>query len=453
MTWEQWCADRDLIRRTYADTHAGIGPDVDDVDIIRYRQVYERQRWPTIYHAMADLWNSPIPTPVHPDPLVGHLTLRGTAFVHAGGFVNPVFCHAGDVFSLYTRDAGWTERQLDEVARAGYHGLRVWTILHGPYWASKGREVNPEVTADYWDQWGGFCAAVAARRLRLVVSQGDLLRYLPQADGRERFFALLAHDPHTVYTLVDAGNETWQNGEDDPGELARVMRGYRDHGGQGLLALSSPPGEERADLEAYSRPPADLYDVHGYRGGHSWDKIRHIFSLGYEIMPGRVGIQSEPAGPGDLVSVTENKHELDAEALSLMGVMSVLANQAWVYFSGEGVSIQRGLETEPGFREVPAAIRALPPDVMRWERILHSGTTWAAHRVFSCDEPDVRIDGRICSDGRFVFVAYGPSGLHTVRVERACEVQAGTGEAWTLDPGATLTLAWTRGRVLQGRLR
>jgi hypothetical protein len=134
-------------------------------------------------------------------------------------------------------------------------------------------------------------------------------------------------------------------------------------------------------------------------------------------------------------------------------ILSTLTRQAWVYFSGEGVSIRRGLATEIGFASVPAAIASLPTDVLRWTAH-HSGDTWAHRRVFRTDEPGIRLDGAQADDGRFCYVAYGPSGTHVLRVERPCEVTStGTGDSWALDAGATLTLAWDRGRVLAGRLR
>lgn len=450
MTYDKWCAERQIIRDTFDASHPGEYAGVDDVDIIRYREIFERSRFPTIYHAMNDLWGTPIPQPVHPAPLVGRLRLDGSAFADDTGLVLPIWCHAGDLFALWTQDQVRAGQELDSIAQVGYHGLRVWTVLQGPYWAEKGRDVNPTVTPRYWDHWRAFCGACAGRGLRLIVSQGDLLRYAPDWPGREAFMSALADDPNGVSAIVDAGNETWQNGEADPDRLAMVIHAYTTAGGRALYTLTSPAGDGD---QVYDRAPADLWDRHVDRSGHWWDKLRHVFNLGYETHRGHPAIQSEPWGPGELVSVTNFKEEIDAEVCVLGAILATLTRQAWVYFSGEGVSIRRGLATEIGFASVPAALAALPQDVMRWTAH-HSGDTWAHRRVFRTDEPGVRIDGAQANDGRFVYVAYGPSGLHVLRVERPCDITStGTGETWTLDAGATVTLNWTRGRVLQGRLR
>jgi hypothetical protein len=297
-----------------------------------------------------------------------------------------------------------------------------------------------------------------------------------------------------VYATFDGANEAHATGVRDLADLVTITQAYRDAGGTALITLTSPPTMQHNDLLAMCRPPADLYEIDhaNPRVGRWYDKVRRSFNAGYEsgaALPLPVGIQSEGIGPDwtetqpgqtgvlselfaeqrrslknqrpemsaadvdAIISVAENLHEMDAEAVGLITVASFLGGVLWVWFSGEGVWHRRGLAAEAGFAETPALIRSLPPDLLSYETVHHSGERWVWTRVFFCDEPDVRIDGRLCSDGRFAYVTYGPSGLHVLRVERPCEVQAGTGETWTLDAGVTLTLAWARGRVLQGRIR
>jgi hypothetical protein len=179
-----------------------------------------------------------------------------------------------------------------------------------PFWA--GHEVGPQLTAGYYAHVERFFAAVAARRLRAGVVAGRR-----QDDCRPPCFMtrIAALDRATgVIDWIDCGNEAWQTGEPDPAQLAACVGHYQAAGGQALKTLTSPPGEDVAELNAYSIDPADAFDVHSYRAGHSWDKRRHIAALTRADRPGLVrpvGINSEPPGSGALVSVTENPDELD----------------------------------------------------------------------------------------------------------------------------------------------
>lgn len=424
------------------------------------------------------IWGVPLPVPVHPFPLAGRLRLQGTLFVDDGGPVNPCFAHAGDLFALFVRDQPRAVSELDKTTTVGYHGLRVWTCLGGEYWESKDRHVGPDITPNYWALWAQFLQAVADRKLRLVVSQGDIGMLAENAstlrDGvsdvrsgatptrRREFAQRLAKEAKAIdgtgflYAFFDGGNEAWQTGEPDPRKLSEFVQAYRDAGGTALLTLTSPPGEETQELNAYSIPPADTYDVHTYRGGHWYDKRRHIFSIPYEGKPNKkVGIGSEGPGNGDLVSASDNKDELTHEAMACLAAMSFIARQAYVWFSGEGVRIQAGLETQQGFEACPRIAQLLPKDVMAFAVLHHSGTSWERERVLVPPDDVVRIDGASHSDGRFAFVVDGPSGSHSLRVQRDFEgtlINPETGAATPVSgrAGQTLQWSWERGRVFVG---
>lgn len=366
--------------------------------------------------------------PVVQAPLVGRLRIEQQVFVDDTGPVLPLFAHAGDLFALWTRNRDRVRQQLDVVTVAGYHGLRVWTLLSGPYWERMhgGRTVNPGSTPNYWMEWRDFVSEVHERKLRLVVSQGDIGTLGSNMTERKAFAVKLAEiaravDPSGhVYAFLDGGNEAWQTGEPDPQRLAQFVQAYKLAGGTALLTLTSPQSEEVQELDAYSIDPADCYDVHGSRDGRFWDKIRHIFSIPYEGKPKRkLGIQSEPNGGGTLVSVTTNKQELNHEAIAALAVQSLIARQAYVWFSGEGVSIDKGLETEPGFWQTPAACALLPKDVMSYATLHHSGDTWSALRLVDQGiSHEVRVDGAQHRDGRCVYLFYGEPGTHRFRAAR-----------------------------------
>ena len=361
-------------------------------------------------------------------PLVGRLRIEQNVFVDDSGPVLPLFAHAGDLFALWTRDRSYVRQQLDVLAVAGYHGLRVWTLLSGPYWERMhgGRTVGPKSTPNYWMEWRDFVSEVYERKLRLVVSQGDIGTLGDNMTDRKAFAVKLAEialavDPTgNVYAFLDGGNEAWQTGERDPQRLAQFVQAYKSAGGTALLTLTSPQSEETAELDAYSIDPADCYDVHGSRDGRFWDKIRHIFSIPYEGKPRRrLGIQSEPNGGGALVSVTTNKEELNDEAIAALAVQSLIARQAYVWFSGEGVSINKGLETEPGFWQTPKACALLPTDVMSYATLHHSGDTWSQLRIVDQGiSHTVRVDGAQHRNGRCVYLFYGEPGTHRFRAAR-----------------------------------
>lgn len=400
------------------------------------------------------------------DELSGQLRVdAATGYQDDFGPVLPVFCHAGDLFALYVRDPQRARQELDTITSAGYHGIRVWTALAGTYWDHMGRTVSPTLTPHYWDHWTAFVADVATRGLKLMVSQGDIGAFGSLAErlsAAARFAAIEQQQGGHPYAFFDAGNEAWQTGEPDPQRLAQFITAYKQAGGTAVCTLTSPPGEETAELNAFSIPPADAYDVHGFRDGHLWDKRRHIFSIDYEGTPRLAhGVQSEPAGPGSLVSVTAHQDELDDAGCALLAAASVTARQAWVYFSGEGVSIRAGLQTEPGFWTVPALVALLPDDLMsnQWTRH-HSGTGWAMRRLFDQGiSHEVRCDGAQHPDGRFVYTLDGPPGTHTFHVAKACTFECldpgqpdAPAQVVRLQKGDHWITSWTRGTVLVGQL-
>ena len=403
-------------------------------------------------------------------PLVGRLRIDGVAFVDDRGPVLPIYAHAGDLFSLFTRNQARALAELDAVARAGYHGVRVWSALgcsptepcpeqgedgEPSYWL--GAEVGPQLTPDYYAHVGRFFAALKTRQLRAVWSQGDVQVIGDRRDFMTRIAGLDAE--YGVIDWIDCGNEVWQRDDHPaPAELAECVGFYAAAGGRALKTLTSPQTEERHELDAYSIDPADAFDVHSFRDGHSWDKRRHISSITRSDGPGPrrpLGLNSEPPGSGALVSVTENKDELDDEAVGLLAIASLIARQAFVWFSGEGVKIDRGLATEAGFHSVPKAVQLLPRDVMRYETRHHSGPSSGAIRVLEA-RGDVRVDGALAADGRFAYTIDGPPGTYSLKVARSfegvlCHPGTAACEPVVKKAGEVLAVTFTRGRLLVGK--
>jgi hypothetical protein len=407
---------------------------------------------------------APVPdVPVSRNARQGQLHLRGDGFHDATGPVNPLWEHAGNLLAIFVRDASRALGELNDVATAGYQGIRVWGTLGcgaataggcppGSFW--RGHEVGPDVTPAYWDQVAAFADALRARGLRAVWSQGDV----GQIDRRDYMRRLAAVDQERPFIdVIDCGNEAWQTGEPDARKLAECVSHYQNAGGRALLTLTSPPGEGKDELDAYSIAPAQLFDVHSYRGGHSWDKRRHIFSIPYEGKPAKqYGIGSEPPGNGPRVSVTDNKHELDDEAVPTLAVASMYSRQGFVHFSSDGVIVDGGLKTGAGFWTTPTAVDWLPKDVMGFTTLHHGGDTWRGWRVLKA-QGETRVDCRTHVDGRFACTIDGPAVLgQQLEVERSftgrlCDPGTGHCEDVQRSAGQTLPVSFARGRVFVGR--
>lgn len=404
--------------------------------------------------------------------LVGTLRITDGAFYDDTGPVLPIFCHAGDLLALFARDPSWAEGELDDIAAARYDGVRTWTWLEGSYWDRLERVYIPtsRFHGTYWETVRDFALALRRRGLRWIVSQGDMLRFAPDRAAFMRQLAetLRESGGFDVIAAIDAGNEAWQNGEDDPERLCAAVEPFRAVLPVPIWSLTSPQGEEQADLDRYS---GSVYDVHGSRGGHVADKIRHAFGLAYEQRPRcRLGIQSEPPAAwsaGSLASVMDYPEEMDAEAVTLLTTMHLIARQASVWFSSPGVSCrQRGeFARQLGFASVPHVREVLPRDLMQFQTLCHGGESQRGTRVLcAAGEGDslIRVDGAIADDGRFAVVVYGAvpgDWVVGLAVERRCELTTihpvtreafGPVQYW---PGDTVGFRFRHGRIVTGRLR
>jgi hypothetical protein len=369
------------------------------------------------------------------DSIQGQLRIEASAFVDDAGLVLPILCHFGDALSRWTRGhQGDVAATLDDIASAGYHGIRFWSTLGldnsgGGFWA--GRQVGPTYTPDYWAHVEAFLTALRDRGLVCQLSQGDV-RAVAIPDRRA--FAYQMADVvnrvgTSVVALFEGANESRDTGEPDAGRLAQFVSQFHERCPAPLCALSAYTGtEDMAILNDFSRSPANLYVVHSYRGGRFADKIRHIFSIVYEGKPQkRLGWNGEGPGFGDLVSAIDNKHEIDANVYSALAIMALITRQGYVWFSGPGVISDHPngerLQNMPGFREVPQVRALLPADVMRYGEIWHGGDDrpWSSRRAFRA-VGEMRAD-HVVDGNRFVCLMYGPGGLNlpqnrALRVDR-----------------------------------
>lgn len=354
----------------------------------------------------------PDPDPV-PDPVPVTPGIQGTLRLAAGqacyvddtGPVLPVFCHFGDAISRWVRNPDPVLRLLDAIKAAGYHGIRPWDFLAGPYWAGRDVDVSrhPELFA-------AFGQALLERGLQAVLSQGDL--WQANSATRQRVKDTIRDAfPRAAIAFLDAGNEVPNNGGASPTDCAAWISGL-----PGILSLSTSQSELKVDLTRWSRSPAHIFDEHTWRAGQWYDLVRHGFNVGFENRPDdrRLGIGSEGPGVGDRVTGMSHPHQMTDDVMAFLGAISLLARQAFVWFSGPGVISDESerLQDMPGFASVPQLAARLPRDVMTYARLVHGGQNGGSDRVFGVtDEPGTtRCDQAVDpASGRFAAAIYGPA--------------------------------------------
>lgn len=396
----------------------------------------------------------PEPPPPHPHPLEGPLRLGpgGAGYVDDRGPVLPVGCHAGDLLALYARDPDWAEAELDTIAAAGYQAVRTWTVLRGPYWEALGRVIVPD-EGPYWEAVARFAEALRRRRLRWLVSQGDLMAEYHTTDGRQAVMWALAAALRDAGGLdlvaaVDGGNETWKNGESDPARLRDAVDAFREVLDVPVWSLTSPQVASVDEIDHYA---GSVFDVHTGRGGTQVDMVRHAFSAGYHGPARRTGIASEGPGVGRIEDgglVSGMDVNLTAPYAVLLAAVQAMARQLPVFFSSPGVSVRRRDEflNQPGAALVPRLIRRLPADLMTWPTLIHGGETWAGRgRVLAVTDDRTRADQAIGPNGELVVACYGELSELRYRLDRDAEVNIlrcddlSETEA-TLPAGSTLAL-------------
>ena len=420
-----------------------------DKDVMVKHQKIKEQIYRDIYKIIFPEAEFPedqiIPEPQpQPDqqPLTrGQLKIKDNIFAYGDEYENPLFCHFGEAFSAWTREPDRVEKQLDVIYAAGYDGIRFWDILgYYPVWYNKAvtpigfynkdsRWIIP--TDNYYDKLSEFINIVHSKGLKVFWSRGDMngIRY----SDRVRHFENLANlvktgrVPKEAIAIFEGLNEPWQNGADSPQELIELVNIFKQANPDILCTLGCPEGasEEIRDVNYWTPKPADLPNIHGYRGGAAEDMIRHVFGMIYEIFPNtdrnfKQAFQGEPAGPGDGVTVGQIN---STEELTAIAAMSLIAKQAWVYMSGYGVFFDGPIDEQPGFWAVPKIRAMLPKDVMKNKFAYHGGRseaiiTSATGFTPAASEGPARID-QTQSDGKCAAVAYGGRGRKIARFRRS----------------------------------
>lgn len=353
----------------------------------------------------------------HPDPLQGQVREVDGAFGDATGPRNVCALHLGDLIGQgLTFGLDHILPALDFAAASGYHVVRSWWQLHTvspTWWDNKPAprwdpRANPQLFA-------AILLAGAQRGLKWHLAAGAL-KDLGQHD-KDSLFDCLADAVGQVgpeaFALIEGANESRDTTDETPASLERLVQRIRSRHPGILYSLTAYTGHEDREIDKEWTPSWQGFVMrHCYRGGHFHDKVRHIFSGAYEGVPvRRKHWRGEPFGTGPGVSAQDNGHELTAETMPMAGAMAAMTRCAWTFMSTPGVIYNRErLEDQPGIRETPVLLRAMPQDVGTFRTLGHSGPSKQGVRIHAVrsDAPDVRADYAIADSGRYVELIYGP---------------------------------------------
>lgn len=408
------------------------------------------------------------PAGAHPHPLPGPLQVSNEGWRAAGDLRLPLFCHAGDLFLAFVEGKD-VDTPLDRVREAGFHGVRFWVPLvwrhgqGGPFWGD--RAVSPVATPNFWAFLEEFCRKLIDRQLLVYAGSGGLsgasnAEETSYYSGLADLMGRLGPDWFFLPGEVNESRDTGDSDDRDPREVERLVNLIRSRHPHLSYALSGYTGDTPIeDMREWTPSWMNFYYFHGYRDGHYWDKVRHMFSNGYEYYGRNIrkyGFVGEDVGPGKWLSVTSNKHELDAATMGCLGVMAACAGIGYTYICSPGIIFDEPLEGMPGFWNLPALYRRLPQDLMAWSHLHHGGTSWNHIKVFGAVD-EFRVDGRLNHDGRFVYVAYGPGNSVNIPIHRNCEfdvIDPATGNTISHEvkrAGEAWRLNFHRGVILIGR--
>ena len=420
------------------------------------------------------------PNPIHGELRAVHVMSPGAHFEHDTGEVLPVgltYFGALEQRKFYPAEY---QRQLAAIAAAGYQFARVLFAVGGhPCWNN--HEVpSHDITradgvriggwADYEEQVLGLGRDFAAVELQVFVLSGDLANVFagdPDHAARwaRRVGELLSVSGVRV-AFVDV-NEAWQNwvtgAAPSPDEVNRYLiqpflAGYD----KPTIALRSV-GLGGESTDSLNRWAGDIVQKHGHRGDYPQDHtsaVRHargVFYAGDGPIPDRrVGLESEPVGPGASGTSLD-----DPEAIALLAAANFAGGFGFTFHSSAGVRAWLGetIDEMPGFTVVPRVHRYLPPNLMSAYTLrVHGGLPGSPLTDADGFPGENRVDSVLTEDGRrFVALVYGEDGYTRLLARvpvRFSIITPDTGEAhsFTLQAGETLDVHYRAGRVLVGEV-
>lgn len=430
----------------------------------------------------SDEWKAkhPTPTPIPPPsgdfrPLVGPVRLRGGrrgVYDDTGDRLITVL-HAGDLLAE-AFNHGWPKvtAALDYAQSRHFLGVRTWTNLPAPEWwgvpprPGNFSDANPEHEA-YVRQ---FARELVARKLRWLVSQGDMYWLYPDLDRARAYMRKLAGwlveegGADRLVLGVDTGNEAWNfTRQDDPAFMAGVLRAFLDVLPVPLRSMTSVRDE--GVLNEFSLDPVTVTDYHSIRSNFR-NAMERIFTAGY--WDGTVHpflINSEMPGCGPFVSATSHPEEwMEPEVMGTAAFITLMARQIPVAMSSPGVIVgPEPFEAYDAQLSVyPKAAAILPADIQNW-RLFHGGEgrDFSPERIVGVSGDNVRCDHAQARDnsGRVAVMIYVDSPCHldlpAINGFEGEIITPGTFERFPLSfaKGGKVGIDLRRGRLLLGRYR
>lgn len=354
----------------------------------------------------------------------GQLRLDDAGYCDDVTRILPIGLHVGDLFSKFTRDPAHAERIIVQARDAGYTFIHFWMNLGtlGDYWS--GRECGPGYNPDFWDKLSQLGDLLDSYGMKGGYNLGDYELWPGQ--DHVSFFTELGHQlarrEFKTACYVFGGNEAWQTGADNKHEIEVALQAFQQVCPHVIVTTTAPPDEHEDSIAEWCG--GNFFAIHGYRGAEDHDRIRHIFSVQWEgHPPSKFGIQDEPTGPGDKVSVKPSHcyegRDVDANHMVALAVQSLNSNQGFNYFCSDGVKSDGDITRWPGFYEVARVAKWMPIDIMAWPEAIHFGSS-QGDRVFEPTAEDtLRFDHRIRGN-EFFGVFYGDEGNLRARCKRAC---------------------------------
>ncbi len=385
-------------------------------------------------------------------PLVGQLGGCGHGYCDTTGPRNVRGCSWFPALRIWRDDRDAALRELDAIAAAGWHFIRIFLAVGGweGYWG--GREVVPvtftndrgtriDAWPDYEEQARTFMLAARERGLKLYTTNGDLQWIFPRFEDRLRHAERTAHLFNDVGPDVCAFMEVcneWQGNGGEPVEDLRACA-TRFHAlcpfalytiGAGNGGMEQPEGPGGLYECAVGMP---VVTVHGMRSPEAGIRtFGVVYWSGDPWHLDRLILQGEPTGPdtakqlaqGDGVSVYEEQDPGRLMANMCAGLMS---GQAWTYFNGPAVRYHEygeyQLGSTWGFTELPALFdEALPQDIAQWPYLSHGNKRDTPIGAKSFTDPSetgpARVD-QVWNDREVRAIVYGGKGAWELETRRS----------------------------------
>jgi hypothetical protein len=320
---------------------------------------------------------TPVPLPVGVvRQLSGQVRRVGRSLGDASG---PRIVHGCSDFAAlpkFHQDRDRTLRELDVVA-AHQQYVRVLWRLNGWMWSGEGSlwpnanlSVDPSRDGWYDEVLRGYLTACHERGLRVNLSSGDMNNWsrAQAEDGFRRTAQIAASVSPDLVWLGAVTNElrgTMQGGESDENiRFCEHLLGiWQQHYPWGMRAVSDPGSQDKAGMKRLAGGAANMALIHDVRW-EAPDAIRRAFNSMYENFPDDPVGQDEPTGPnGSPPHGPFTRHVYqpieDHDDLLAIYTMHAITGQASTYFNDPALVSREPLDSTWGFKEIPAAWRAM----------------------------------------------------------------------------------------------